>query len=446
MALALVGAAFAQTDSSYLDQQQPQQQPERYEGPTILSRDRSLIGERSGKLLDYRYYGSVTGVYDTELLAVGTTSNGALSPVAGAGVEAGFGVTGSRTWKRDKLSLDYNGVAREYPNARYFDGIDQFLNLSYEHQYTHRLSVQLRETAGTLSLGVGYFTFLPLQQTDLFVVPTNELFDNRTDFLQTRADVIYYLTPRLSIDLGGEGFYVRRRSASLASLNGYEGHGDVSYRLTRRQTATISYERVAFNYLRLFGDAYIDTYTGGYSIGLGRRWDFALQAGAAHVDFSGLTVVNIDPAIAAIVGQNTAVVTFHNLTYIPIYQAQLTRRFPHSAVTAAYNQAFSPGNGVYLTARQTAATLQYSYTGLKRFTFAANASYSSLSSLGQTLGSYRGTTGGIGVTYKVASATHLEARYDYRYFTTGITGFNQNASRLSVGLAFSPGEKPLPIW
>ena len=36
-----------------------------YQGPSILSRDKSLIGERGGKLLDFRYYVEVTGIYDS---------------------------------------------------------------------------------------------------------------------------------------------------------------------------------------------------------------------------------------------------------------------------------------------------------------------------------------------------------------------------------------------
>ena len=38
-----------------------------YQGPSILSRDPSLIGERGGKLLDFRYYVEVTGIYDSGL-------------------------------------------------------------------------------------------------------------------------------------------------------------------------------------------------------------------------------------------------------------------------------------------------------------------------------------------------------------------------------------------
>jgi hypothetical protein len=441
-------ALFAGIVAAQAQSVQPGAETEpRYEGPSILSRDRSLVGERSGKLLDYRFYAEVTGIYDSSLIPVATDQAGNLVRSNGSvGVEAGFGITGSRTWHHDKLAVDYHGAYRHYANNSYFDAIDQFVNATYTHQFSRRISMQARGTAGTNSLTNGGLTYLPLQNTDLYAVPTNELFDNRTDFLQARVDLTWHKSLRLSVNLGAESFLVRRRSLSLASLNGYNGHADVSYRLTRRQTITANFERTEFDFLRRFGSANITMFGGGYSVGLGRRWDFAARVGAARIDFVGLTLVNVDPAIAAIVGQNTAVVVFHRISYIPVVEAQLIRRFERSSLTAAFSESYSPGNGVYLTSKQTAGTVGYSYTGLRKMTFAASAAYSRLHSLGQTLQDYNGESASVGVTYKLVTNTHLETRYDFRHYNTQNGGFKQNSSRVSVGLGFSPGERPLPIW
>ena len=71
-------------------------EPVRYEGPSILSRDRSLIGERSGKLLDYRYWVDVTGAYDKGLIAVSTNQAGNLNPSTGLfSTGIGFGLAGT---------------------------------------------------------------------------------------------------------------------------------------------------------------------------------------------------------------------------------------------------------------------------------------------------------------------------------------------------------------
>ncbi len=440
-------AAQNQQDQEDAQTGEDQQPPSRYEGPSILSRDRSVIGERGGKLLDYRFYGEVTGIYDTSLIPVSVTPQGTLNSSGGAyGVSVGGGVTGTKIWKQDKLSIEYHGDFYHYVNVPYFDGTDQFINLSYAHVFSRRFFMQTRQTAGSTDYTTGYYTFLPLQNTDLYAVPTNELFDNRTEFLESRLDFTRQQSLRLSFNFGGEGFLVRRRALDLASVNGYNLHGDASYRLNRRQTVSLGYQYTAFDYLRQFGDAKISEFTVGYSIGFGRRWDFGSQIGSARVDFTGLTIVNVDPAIAAIVGQNQAVVSFHTITYVPIYEAQIRRRFEHSSIAAAYNQSFSPGNGVYLTSRQTAATLDYSYVGIRKFTFSASGGYSSLTSLGQTLGIFKGEYAGVGSTYKLSGLAHLTARYDFRHYDTGNTGYRQNTQRIAVGIAVSPGDRPLPIW
>jgi hypothetical protein len=84
-----------------------QEPAKEYQGPTLLSRDKSLIGERGGKLLDFRFYGEIMGTYDTGLTSVATDANGNLARFgSNYGVEGGFGVMGSREWRRDKLSLE----------------------------------------------------------------------------------------------------------------------------------------------------------------------------------------------------------------------------------------------------------------------------------------------------------------------------------------------------
>ena len=418
-----------------------------YEGPSILSRDKSVIGERGGKLLDYRFWGELTGIYDTGLTPVVTDASGRLLQPGGAyGMEIGGGAVGSRTWRHNKLALEYHGTLRHYPNSTYFDGVDQFLDLSYGHVFSRRLRFQNQLTAGSTSLANGYYTYLPLRNTDLYAVPSNELFDNRTDFLQDRVNVTWQKTLRLSVNVSVEAFFVRRRSLSLASLDGYDGHTDVAYRVTRRQTVSVGYDYIHYDYLRQFGFGTVNTAALGYSIGVGRRWDIAFRAGLARLEVEGLTTVNLDPAIAAIVGRSTAVSTFHSFPVFPVYEARIIRRFERSAVTASYSNMFNPGNGVYLTSRETAATIDYSYTGLKRISAGASISYSGLHSVQQGFGNYQGEAGGIGATYKIVNYAHLAFRYDYRHYTTQGVGFKKNSSRFSLGLAFSPGEKPLPIW
>ena len=50
------------------------------------------------------------------------------------------------------------------------------------------------------------------------------------------------------------------------------------------------------------------------------------------------------------------------------------------------------------------------------------------------------------MTYSLVSYAHLEFRYDYRHYTANNDLYKQNSQRIAVGFAFSPGQKPLPIW
>ena len=124
----------------------------------------------------------------------------------------------------------------------------------------------------------------------------------------------------------------------------------------------------------------------------------------------------------------------------------MSRRFERSSLTLDADTGANPGNGVYLTSRQTSAGFNYSYTGIRRWTLGSTAYYSELSTLGQSLGKFKNYQGGVGATYKMANALHMEFRYDYRHYTTQNDFFKKNSDRISLGLAFSPGETPLPIW
>ncbi len=433
--------AYSQTDAT------PKSGSDEYKGPSILSRDNTLIGERGGKLLDFRLYGSVSGVYDSGLSPVSTDQNGKLvSPGGNYGVELGFGANGSKQWRRDSVSLDYAGSYRHYSTNSYFDGTDQYLNLRYGRVLSRRWTLDVKETAGITSLSNGAFSYLPLTTSDLVAVPANELFDNKSYYAQTRATAIWQKTARLSFSFGGDSYLIRRHSHALAGLTGYGGHADVAYRVTRRQTLNLSYYYSDYNQQRVFGYGKVQTATLGYSIGLGRRYDFATSFGGSYVDTRGLQTVDVDPAIVAIIGQATVIANYHRYTTVPYFQARFVRRFSQSSLEVDGATGVTPGNGVYLTSRQTTAGLGYSLAGRRKWTLGAKFNYSELSTLGQTLGKYMGYQGGVGGTYKLNNLMSMQLRYDYRHYSTQNDFFQKDSHRITLGFAFSSGDRPLSIW
>ena len=414
-------------------------------GPSLLSRDNGLLGQRGGKLMDLRLYGEITGVYDSALVPA-PAQNGLVKALPDYGVESGAGVIGTRNWRHARLSLEYKGRFVQYARNSLFNGSDQFLDLAYSQLLSPHVTLDVKTIAGTTTVANGEFSYLPLTNIDLFALPANELFDNRTNYAESRVGITWQKTPRLSFEADAEGFVVRRQYQALAGLNGYSARAGAAYRLTRRQTIGGTYQQTHFDFQRTFGNAQLQTATLEYSIALSRTLDLEMQIGGSRLNLTGLSEVTLDPAIAAIVGQNIAVVTFSRLSYVPLETARLLRRFNHSSLILSYSSGISPGNGVYLTSRQTSATAGFSYTGGRRFTAALNAGFTRLDALGQTLPLYNNLQGGGGLTYRLSGDTYVEFRYDYRHFNTQNQLYTLDSNRVSLGMAFSPGATPLAIW
>jgi hypothetical protein len=462
LALLAAGFALAQNQPLDLSQQGEQEQTgqdrgfddrkvhsqlgQTDDGPSILSRESGWTSQRSGKLIGFHFYGEITGIYDSGLTPVtaGAQPNGGNS--ASQGMEAGAGIIGSHAWRHEKFSVEYKGKYRQYANNPLFSGTDQFLSAAYSRLLHRHVTLDLKETLGTTTLANGEFAYLAATGTNMLAAPANELFDNRTNYLQSRVDLTWDATSRLSFGFGGQGFIVRRQSRALAGLSGYSARSDIAYRLTRHQTVSASYEYASFDFQRTFADAALQIAALGYSIGFSRNWDLSAQAGAIRTEARGLNQISIDPAIAAIIGQSSAVVSFSRTLYLPIAEARLTRRLNRSQFTLTYSKSVTPGNGVYLTSRQTAGTLGYSYTGYRRLAVRLNAGYGELSPLGQALGKYTNWQGGARMSYTLARDTFFELEYDYRHYTTQDSGFRMDSTRVSRGLAFSPGETPLAFW
>ena len=282
-------------------------------------------------------YAQIIGVYDSGLAPASALQGKPVAAVASFGQETNFGANASHRWRRGKLSIEYRGSYRRYTNAPAFDGLDQFLQLTYSEALSRHLTLDVKSTLGTTTLANGAFAYFPLASLDRIGIPTDELFDNRTNYLQSRVDLTWRLTPRLSLDFGGDGFVVRRASLLLAGLNGYNARASVAYRLTPRQTISASYDNTYFDFQRAFGDSRLETAAIGYSIGLTREWDLSTLAGGVRVDMLGLTEAPIDPAIAALIGQDFAVVTFSNTLYLPVAEVRLIRRFKAASLTFDYS-------------------------------------------------------------------------------------------------------------
>jgi hypothetical protein len=89
----------------------------------------------------------------------------------------------------------------------------------------------------------------------------------------------------------------------------------------------------------------------------------------------------------------------------------------------------------------------YTFTGLRRWSFGANASYNMAQSLGNVVGRYNTASAGFTATRKITRAVHAVTSFTgRRYSSPTFTNYNRPIYEVRVGLGFTPGDVPLRIW
>lgn len=415
-----------------------------YQGPAILSRP-SDTGMRSGQQVDLRFWASVSGIYEDGLLPFRVDDKGNLIEVKNLyGVEAALGGYGLHNWRRAQLRLDYTGTFRHYQENSYYDGSDQSLNLKYSYQKSQHMIFELRQLAGTLSLGNNTSSAAPV--TDSIVSPTTLLFDNRTYYLESSMNVNFIQSPRTFYTMGGDGYRLTRQSQSLAGVTGYTLSGSVEHKISAATTIGAAYQHTHYDFTGEFGESDINTGLGTFKTNLGKRWALGLGAGVTEVEAQGIQTVAVDPAIAALLGQSTTAQAFYRRTIYPSGTAGLVRRFARASLGFSYSRVVNPGNGVYLTSLGESESVNFSYTGIRKWNFGIDATHSNLKSVGQDLGNFAQYNAGAGFTYGLTGFLHVIARYDARHEDINIAGYRRTGYRTTIGLAFSPGNIPLSLW
>lgn len=424
-----------------------------YLGPGVLSRGAGDIGQASGNPVDLRFYATISGVYDNGIHPFALTPEGNLVNIGGLyGVQLDLGAYGVHQWRQSELGLNYSGDFYHYENAPTYDGSSHNLTLGYTYQKSHRLAFDFRVVAGTSALGYGVPGFYGSTNTQLpsNVVdqPTALLFDNRIYYTQVSADVDFILSPRTILVVGGEGYLTRYSAAGLASLNGWSGRASLQRTLSRTKTLGFTFQRLHFEFPPAFGSSDENMGEVFLTAVLGPRWTFSISGGAFESHVQGVRQVALSPVVAALLGETFGEQTFNIQNIFPSGSASLTGKFKTSLLGIQYGQTVVPGNGVYLTSRQQSATLNYSYTALRKWNLGASGGYFRLQGIGQNISPYTIFSGGAGFTYSLTRMFHIIGRYDYRHQQIAVTnaGFNVTGSRATLGLSFSPGNLPLTLW
>lgn len=417
-----------------------------YGGPAVASRGLANAGQRGSDSVSIRPYLSVAGAVDSGIIAVGRDSSGNLvNPGTLFGVEATVGAYGTKEWRRTRVGLDYQGLYRHYNANTYFNGSDHVVGLDFARQVTRRSGIALRTVAGTTSRAVGgvlgYSTIDPL----FLGVPANEIFDNRTYFLESVGSYLLQVGSRNTVSLTGSGFAVRRQSRVLIGMNGYRAGADFTRRITRNTTIGASYMYFHVDYPRVFGEADVHQLMGLYSRRIGRLWDLSIGAGGIKLDFTGVREVELDPIVAQLLGYGRGREAFNAINYVPSAMVNVGRSFRRAMLSMTYQRGVSPGNGVLLLSRQQSGNVSFTYNTGRQWSLAGHVNYSQITGSGTYAGQLTNYGAGTLASYRFWEDLHFTLGFDVRQFSSNRAGFSRFGSRVQAGLTYSPGAIPVSI-
>jgi len=419
-------------------------------GPTILSRG-GTAGSVGSEPTSLTFTAGVNAIYDNGLISIPTSTQTLNSQASGYGVEARATLFGTRRFKRSSLGISYSGSYQKY-NLGIYDGTNQSLQLTFNQQLSKKFELGYNLTAGTSNLPAGNGLGLDLLANansgdpNLLAVPVQELFNIRTTSVQGGFGMTYRFNNRLSFRLSANGYGVRRDIKSLGGVNGYSGKADLAYRFSKRTTVSVSYNFNHMEYPGAFGASDIHTMSASYARGIGRDWQLSLGGGVSRVESLGLARVELDPFVAALLGQSSGVEAFYSLHLVPNLNGNLTRTFRTGNLIFNASKTVVPGNGLFLTSQSTNFGGSYAYTGIRDWSLRATLAYTKYSTLTRTMGQYTGANFGAGVSRKIYRTVFLDANFLYRDQIIAQGSYSHNGSRLSAGLAWSPKSVPLSIW
>ncbi|HUS08260.1 MAG TPA: hypothetical protein VMZ52_18290 [Bryobacteraceae bacterium] len=413
-------------------------------GPSILSRGGDRPGQRGGQPANFNFFAGLSGSAESGIFPTGVDPAGNLLTVDLFGIQGEIGGYGTRQFRRSSIGLDYRGDYRHYNRKTFYNGSDHALALEYTSQFSRRFSVTATTTAGTSSRAFGGLIGSTLPSSDLFGFPTNQIFDNRTYYLQSGVMSIYRKSARASFIFGGDYFVVRRQSKALVGVNGRRATGGYDYQFGRKSSVGLNYSFIHFGFPRVFGTSDIHSLQVRYNRQLARNIKFSAGVGAYRVESLGTVVVQLSPEVASILGISNNISAIHRVDVSPQFDVSLGYARKRQTFHVGYLQGSTPGNGLYLTSQQKSANAGYAYSGIRKLSFGINAGYSRYESQFRDLQNYNSGQAGVGLSYALGHHLNFVSQGDVRSFVT--QGGKRTGYSVSIGLRYSPAEVPLPIW
>ena len=394
-----------------------------------------------------RPFASISEAYDT---AAGnpTSLNGNFETQPSYGVEAGFGAYGTKSWRRTAIGLNYRGDYVHYAKTSFQNGSNQILSLALTHQFDKKWSAQIDVAAGSTNRIFGALqSYIPFD-ANFNSTPTNEVLNSRTNYGQVGAHATYDANRRFGIRFGGTTITTRRATKGLAELQGYSTDAEVFRVLSRSTRITGGYQFNHYHFLGSFGASDIHSVSLKLDRRINRDWRATVGVQAYRVESLGAVVVSLAPEIAALFGRSQGLEAFYRIDKIPGYKAALNYKKKQVFLDFSGELTVAPGNGIFLTSKQTNVSTSLSYTAEKVWNIGINSGYTRYNSITRNLEPYNAFLIGGGVTRKMPwLGSHIFLRADARKFDqANLTTIKQSGYRISGGIGFSPRAVPLSLW
>jgi hypothetical protein len=420
-----------------------------YAGPAILTRGDVPTGMKTSQI-DFRPFLSLSALYDTGLSPVAVVNDsGDLANLSSAGLTLTWGVSGTHGWKTATLGLNYQGSINHYARSTSTDGINQSFGLGLTKQLSRRTSLVLRQSAGMFTRSFG---LVPLQQSVPFdpgsaAVPTTDFFDNRTIYMNSQAQLIHQYSARLSFSLGGGYFDTRRRASALYGTAGESAYADVQYRLSRRSTIGVNYNYGHYSFSKGFGGTDLHSAQASYGLTITRSVEFSGYAGLGQAKTIFIENIRLDPVIAALLGQSLGAAVGDRSDVTPNLGARISKSIHNGVFAFGAEHGIKPGNGLFLTSTATNVYGQYSYTGLRWWSFSLSANYNKNRNISNLNGTYGGYAASAHASRSLGRSLHAVATFSARqYSSQEYNRYNRLMYSATAGLAWAPGDVPLRLW
>ena len=416
-----------------------------YGGPSLLSRGGTTPGARGRSPVDFTYYGGARAMYESGLLLAQTDEEGTIRPTSGWGQMFEGGLYGGKAFRRSSFGVDYRADYRRQPSRRTLNGLSQTLGMQYQNQIRRRVTVFTAVNAGVMQRAFGVFAIPVTAGPADFGVPLNEVFDNRTLFGQVAAGASWQKSARLTYSGTGSAFFAKRRSTDLFNSQGSNGSLSASYRSSLRTSWTLGYEYTRMWFPSAFSNVGAHSPVIGVNHKLTQSLTAVLSGGYVFAALTGVERVQLSPLVAAILGRTTGTQAFERRVNFANYAGSLQYVTERSRSSFGFSSGMNAGNGLFRASRRTQFGGGHSYSGIRKLSLAASGSYSTMSSIGESLPSLKTRAIGGSAYYVLAEHLQLTSQYDYRWFETSLIR-TRKGQFFSIGLSLTPSRLPLAIW